>query len=118
MGPATCPANTYTAQGYTQPFLIGVSTSVPAGGNRGAHLVFNPVLTDPARQLWSFRDGRCHSINCDGLAMGVVGRTGSASVFAPPVTVPTMTGWAMILFGLLLAGGAAMRLGRRRQAQA
>ncbi|MBX3477442.1 MAG: IPTL-CTERM sorting domain-containing protein [Brevundimonas sp.] len=35
--------------------------------------------------------------------------------YAPPVAVvPTMTEWAMILFGLLLAGGAAMHLQRRR----
>ncbi len=30
------------------------------------------------------------------------------------VTVPTMTEWAMILFGLILAGGAAVMIQRRR----
>lgn len=34
----------------------------------------------------------------------------------PPVTIPTMTEWAMILFGLLLAGGAAVRLARPARA--
>jgi hypothetical protein len=29
--------------------------------------------------------------------------------------VPTMTEWAMILFAMMLAGGAALHLQRRRQ---
>lgn len=32
----------------------------------------------------------------------------------PPATVPTLSEWAMILLGLLLAGGAALHLNRRR----
>lgn len=35
----------------------------------------------------------------------------------PPATVPTLSEWAMILFGLLLAGGAAVHVQRRRAAQ-
>lgn len=35
---------------------------------------------------------------------------------ATPATVPTMTEWAMILFGILLAGGAALMIQRRRLA--
>lgn len=31
-----------------------------------------------------------------------------------PATVPTLSEWAMILFGLLLAGGAAVYIQRRR----
>lgn len=34
---------------------------------------------------------------------------------APPASVPTMTEWAMILFGTILAGGAALHIQRRRQ---
>ena len=34
----------------------------------------------------------------------------------PPAVVPTMTEWAMILFALMLAGGAAVTIQRRRQA--
>lgn len=33
----------------------------------------------------------------------------------PPTPVPTLTEWAMILLGALLAGGAALTLHRRRQ---
>ncbi|MFE9082819.1 IPTL-CTERM sorting domain-containing protein [Brevundimonas sp. NPDC003935] len=36
-------------------------------------------------------------------------------VAAPPAAVPTMTEWAMILFGTILAGGAALYIQRRRQ---
>lgn len=32
----------------------------------------------------------------------------------PPATIPTMSEWAMILFGLLLAGGAAVMIQQRR----
>lgn len=35
---------------------------------------------------------------------------------ATPATVPTITEWAMILFGLILAGGAALMIQRRRMA--
>lgn len=35
---------------------------------------------------------------------------------AAPVTVPTLTEWAMILFGVMLAGGAAVMVQRRRLA--
>lgn len=38
----------------------------------------------------------------------------AAAPFPPPVTVPTLSEWAMILFGLLLAGGAALTIQRRR----
>lgn len=34
---------------------------------------------------------------------------------APPAPVPTMTEWAMILFGVILAGGAALHIQRRRR---
>ena len=32
-----------------------------------------------------------------------------------PTPVPTMTEWAMILFGVILAGGAALHIQRRRR---
>lgn len=36
-------------------------------------------------------------------------------VATPAAAVPTMTEWAMILFGAILAGGAALYIQRRRQ---
>ena len=39
----------------------------------------------------------------------------TAAPFVPTVTVPTLSEWAMILFGLGLAGSAAVIVQRRRQ---
>ena len=39
-----------------------------------------------------------------------------AVVVAPPAAVPTLSEWAMILFGLILAGGAALYIQRRQKA--
>lgn len=35
---------------------------------------------------------------------------------APPTPVPTLSEWAMILLGIVLAGGAALTIKRRRAA--
>ena len=42
--------------------------------------------------------------------------TFSSALAAPVAVVPTLSEWAMILFGLILAGGAALMLQRRRTA--
>ncbi len=47
--------------------------------------------------------------NADSLTL----RIGTA-LPPPPATVPTMSEWAMILLGVLLAGGAALFISRRR----
>lgn len=39
-----------------------------------------------------------------------------AAVAPPPAPVPTLSEWAMILLGVMLAGGAALTLHRRRTA--
>ena len=39
---------------------------------------------------------------------------GSVTYSAGPAPVPTLSEWAMILFGLALAGGAALYIQRRR----
>lgn len=41
---------------------------------------------------------------------------GGAISSVPPATVPTLSEWAMILLGVLLAGGAALTIHRRRTA--
>ncbi len=47
---------------------------------------------------------------------GSASSTNSGAWTSPAVTVPTLSEWAMILFGLLLAGGAALYLQRRQMA--
>ncbi len=39
----------------------------------------------------------------------------TATEVAPPAAVPTLSEWAMILFGLMLAGGAALYVQRRQR---
>ena len=41
------------------------------------------------------------------------GTINEGAAAAPPV--PTLSEWAMMLFGTILAGGAALRIRRRRQ---
>jgi hypothetical protein len=43
-------------------------------------------------------------------------QTYSVQIAAAPVAVPTLSEWAMILLGVLLAGGAALTIQRRRTA--
>lgn len=50
------------------------------------------------------------SFQCDGHTFLLPGYV------APPAAIPTMSEWAMILLGMVLAGGAALTLQRRRQA--
>lgn len=50
----------------------------------------------------------------DSCCFGV--RPSLEMVSTPPATIPTMGEWAMILFGLVLAGGTAVYLNRRRLA--
>ena len=49
------------------------------------------------------------SFQCDGHTFLLPGYV------APPTPVPTLSEWAMILLGVMLAGGAALTLRRRRQ---
>ena len=56
---------------------------------------------------------------CTGVCAGGVYTVGShitagTMVGVAPVSVPTMSEWAMILFGLMLAGGAALYIQRRQ----
>lgn len=55
------------------------------------------------------------AVGVDPNASKAVAPTAPYPVVAP-TPVPTMTEWAMILFGLILAGGAAMTIQRRRMA--
>jgi len=50
------------------------------------------------------------SFQCDGHTFLLPGYV------APPAPVPTLSEWAMILLGVMLASGAALTIHRRRQA--
>ena len=51
-----------------------------------------------------------------GVSPGPVSMGQFIAPAAAPAPVPTMSEWAMILFGLILAGGAALYIQRRRLA--
>lgn len=121
-GVANLPAQTYTFAGHATPTLIGASTAVPAAGLRGAILRFQAAapLGSPTPLTLDLVEAVCSSNDCSGLNVTTAtGRYATITSFAPappptPAAVPTMTEWAMILFGMLLAGGAALHLGQRR----
>ncbi|WGM32184.1 hypothetical protein KKHFBJBL_02435 [Brevundimonas sp. NIBR11] len=73
-----------------------------AGGNYTVPVIFT-------RECINAVAGKCDNLNTDQSATNVI----ITSVAAAPV--PTMTEWAMILFGTMLAGGAALYIQRRRQ---
>ena len=58
--------------------------------------------------------GNCSFGNTDSNFSTAVSPVPTSFTTASPATVPTMSEWAMILFGLLLAGGAAVYVQRRR----
>ena len=86
-------------------YILGLFTTT-ARTNAGGTLTINPGNAE----------SRCGNTPCTttpppirAIAGGTM--TGTAVVAA----VPTMTEWATILFGLILAGGAALCIQRRRQ---
>ncbi len=53
--------------------------------------------------------GKCQTLDNHTVASGVVISSSA------PAAVPTLSEWAMILFGMILAGGAGLYIQRRRQ---
>lgn len=69
-------------------------------------LNFFPPSSDSRADFWT--------ASTDGDLLLANALTFAAAGGAPPATIPTMSEWAMILFGLMLAGGAAVMIQRRR----
>lgn len=117
-GATPLPASTFVYAGASSSTQLTYATATPATGLRGGFLDTSPSLS-AATTVIQFRDGICGDATCssvDVTSTPGVGRrafTNTISV-APVSTVPTMTEWAMILFGLILAGGAAVVIQRRR----
>ena len=119
-GPAgAAPAVTYTvvktgaaASGVT--FLAG-----PAGiGQKAILFNISPDLTTANPAISAAAEATCTDAACGGFTFNrqgyVPGTFGRTLVVVPPAPVPTMSEWAMILFGMILAGGAALYIQRRR----
>lgn len=77
---------------------------------------FNPAFENPPTAMSAQGGGISMAIGAWSAPTPYVDDCGGLRPLAPPPPVPTMTEWAMILFGLLLAGGAALMAQRRRTA--
>lgn len=121
-GNGAFPANSAIA-GTTYSSVLGGGNSSstvtvlagPAGLNqRGFSFVFDPVLGTVNPDTIEGREFSCNTADC-GTRVGLRVAAGAAAndvvVVAP---VPTMSEWAMILLGLMLAGGAAVYIQRRQ----
>lgn len=110
--PTVVPDTTYTeivAQPHvyldaTKTYWLAVAQVTPGEfGELEAAIVNN----DPGG-YYAYRD---ETIPGWGRSLG--GELHFSATFAAPPGIPTLGEWGMILFALILAGGAAMRLGRR-----
>ena len=85
----------------TRAVYVDTALMPPGGGTYTANIFTGTCI--------SVSGGKCNDISGVSSASGVV-------VTAAPLTaaVPTMSEWAMILFGTILAGGAALYIQSRR----
>lgn len=119
------------AAGTNQPVPVTLNVAIPAGQTYALYLQTNGSI--------AYRNGTSvGTVDASDANLQIKQGTGKQLVFgnnfrprvftgtvtyvtglAPPpapVAVPTMSEWAMILFGLMLAGGAALYIQRRRLA--
>lgn len=103
----------------TIPLKTNTTTNVifaPAGdatGARGFVLRVDSTVFDPAAMFSSGREGTCNTSGCS--APPALRTIATASLMDQVVaSVPTLSEWAMIAFGLILAGGAALYIQRRQ----
>lgn len=116
-GATVLPGGTYSSVGVQTNEVLHFSSSMPATGLRGGYIEMSPSLAAPTVVV-RFGDTMCTSSDCGSLsAEDTERRYGLGTVtLTPPATVPTLSEWGMILFGLALAGAAALHLSRRRLA--
>ncbi|MFC5344126.1 IPTL-CTERM sorting domain-containing protein [Brevundimonas staleyi] len=100
-------ANTFVAA-YLGAFdPANISTNYR--GDLGSSAPSSFGIDVPAGQTLTLVVSQVAGAGTESYSLTVVGPT-------DPVAVPTMTEWAMILMGLMLAGGAAVMIQRRRMA--
>lgn len=112
----TLPGAAYTVShpASGQSVLVANTVNGAVAGQPVIALGFSPFLSNAGGTVAvTNREGICNTgcTDYDGATRDI---TATATTVAP-VTVPTMTEWAMILFGVLLAGFAAVSIQRRRQ---
>lgn len=118
-GPGFAPA-TYNASilpNVPNAVRVTANGATPLGA-RCLVLALNGPMTNAAptltiTQTW---EGTAADAGCTSFSGWRPGAAGTVTPVVIPAPVPTMTEWAMILMGLLLAGGAAVMIQRRRPA--
>jgi len=118
------PLNTVAGKTYTVSFWIAASAGSTITPKLGT--TSGTTITVPTTNSWQqFTTDIVAPVSNAGLSFEVLTngtstyeRIDDVSVSAAivPVTVPTMTEWAMILLGVMLAGGAALMIQRQRMA--
>lgn len=110
-GVTAMTAETYVFAGHEASDIFTLATSTPATGLRGGYLVVTGTKAAPTA-VPDFYDAVCFNPVCT--SFNLPDRRGSGTVALAPAPVPTMSELALILFGTLLAGGAALYIRRRR----
>lgn len=110
-GPITGATYAFVQNGSSAVELV-VLQGPPAPGVRGARISFSPDVTDAAPAL-DIYEIECFNSICSNSALRF-GYVQDSFAEVAPTPVPTMTEWAMILLGVMLAGGAAVMIQRRR----
>jgi hypothetical protein len=86
--------------------------TVPSGSNVVVTIPSTRASTGPTLGSYS---ANMRTAQSSGVAVDTPVTAPTYSFGAAPTPVPTMTEWAMILFGAFLAGAAALDIQRRRQ---
>ncbi|WP_428152219.1 IPTL-CTERM sorting domain-containing protein [Brevundimonas sp.] len=111
------PGRTYTAASPTfsgSGVLRAVENPLVVGTSRGLPIVFSAPLTNAGGSvtITGGTEGICQDAQCG--TRGSPLRNIASGTVVGPAPVPTLSEWAMILFGTILAGGAALVIQRRR----
>ena len=89
----------------------------PAGIGQGSiDINFSPVLTNATPAINGVFEGTCQDATCNSRGFNRQGYSASTFSRILVAAVPTMSEWAMILLGLMLAGMTALYLQRRQVA--
>ena len=120
-GPVTATNYTTVANIPGQPVNSSLRLTVVNGplvqNTRGILVIFNPTLDQQTPQVSQTAEFICTNADCTTTEQY---RAGSGAITDPvtaqPAPVPTMSEWALILFGSILAGAAALYVQRRRMA--
>lgn len=114
-GATVIPASSFISARPNTGGQFVVAASLPANGVRGAQVTLTSIVAPSS--FVEIREAVCDNADCSSLTGNNtsirVSSTGTVAL-AVPTPVPSLSDWALILFGLMLAGGAALYVQRRQ----